>query len=96
MIWLVIAYLFHTMGELCISPVGLSNVSKLAPARMISIMFGVWYLSIAIGNKIAGKLGGEMDAISQEHGMANFFLIFTVTPLAAAILVAALHPIFKN
>jgi POT family proton-dependent oligopeptide transporter len=96
MIWLVIAYLFHTMGELCISPVGLSNVSKLAPARMISIMFGVWYLSIAIGNKIAGKLGGEMDAISQEHGMANFFLIFTVTPLAAAVLVAALHPVFKK
>lgn len=96
MIWLVVAYLFHTMGELCISPVGLSNVSKLAPARMISIMFGVWYLSIAIGNKIAGKLGGEMDAISQSYGMGNFFLIFTIIPFGAAVLVAVLHPVFKK
>lgn len=96
MIWLVMAYLFHTMGELCISPVGLSNVSKLAPARMISIMFGVWYLSIAIGNKIAGKMGGEMDSISQESGMAHFFWIFTVVPLAAAVLVALLNPVFKK
>ena len=96
MIWLVAAYLFHTMGELCISPVGLANVSKLAPARMISIMFGVWYLSIAIGNKIAGKMGGEMDTISQESGMGHFFWIFTVVPLGAAVLVAVLHPVFKK
>lgn len=96
MVWLVVAYLFHTMGELCISPVGLSNVSKLAPARMISIMFGVWYLSIAIGNKIAGKMGGEMDTISQENGMGYFFWIFTIVPLVAAGLVALLNPVFKK
>src|SRR5690606_11555267 len=49
MIWLVIAYLFHTMGELCIQPVGLSYVSKLVPGKMIAFMFGMWYLAIAIG-----------------------------------------------
>ncbi|MDZ4331119.1 MAG: peptide MFS transporter, partial [Flavobacterium sp.] len=49
MIWLILVYLFHTMGELCISPVGLSYVSKLVPARMIAFMFGVWYLAVAIG-----------------------------------------------
>jgi POT family proton-dependent oligopeptide transporter len=43
MIWLILVYLFHTMAELCISPVGLSYVSKLVPARMIAFMFGVWY-----------------------------------------------------
>ena len=53
MIWLVFAYLFHTLGELCISPVGLSYVSKLVPGRMIAFMFGMWYLAIAIGNKLA-------------------------------------------
>lgn len=96
MVWLVVAYLFHTMGELCISPVGLSNVSKLAPARMISFMFGVWYLAIAVGNKVAGKMGGEMDSISETSGMSHFFWIFTIVPLSAAVLVALLNPVFKK
>lgn len=56
MIWLILVYLFHTMGELCISPVGLSYVSKLVPARMIATMFGIWYLAIAIGMKLAGNV----------------------------------------
>ena len=53
MIWLVLAYLFHTLGELCLSPMGLSYLSKLVPARMVAFMFGVYYLAIAIGNKLA-------------------------------------------
>src|SRR5690606_29846717 len=57
MVWLVLAYLFHTLGELCLSPVGLSYVSKLVPARMIAFMFGMWYLAIAIGNKLEAVLG---------------------------------------
>ena len=52
MLWLIFAYMFHTMGELCLSPVGLSYVSKLVPARMIAFMFGVWYLAVAIGHKL--------------------------------------------
>src|SRR5690606_27710897 len=66
MIWLVLAYLFHTMGELCLSPVGLSYVSKLVPGRMIAFMFGMWYLAIAIGNKLAGSLGGMIEEIQTE------------------------------
>jgi POT family proton-dependent oligopeptide transporter len=50
--------LFHTLGELCISPVGLSYVSKLVPAAWIGIMFGVYYLFIGMGNKLAGLMGG--------------------------------------
>ena len=55
MLWLIFAYMFHTMGELCLSPVGLSYVSKLVPSRMIAFMFGVWYLAVAIGHKSAVK-----------------------------------------
>ena len=48
MVWLILAYLFHTLGELCLSPVGLSYVSKLVPPRMIAFMFGMWYLALSL------------------------------------------------
>ena len=73
MIWLVLAYLFHTLGELCLSPVGLSYVSKLVPARMIAFMFGMWYLAIAIGNKLAAVLGGQIENITHEYSLSTFF-----------------------
>jgi POT family proton-dependent oligopeptide transporter len=96
LIWLVLAYFFHTMGELCISPVGLSYVSKLVPGRMIAIMFGIWYLAIAIGNKIAGTLGGMIDKITEEYSMSGFFLIFTIIPIALGLLIMALTPLLKR
>ncbi|WP_121666946.1 peptide MFS transporter [Mesonia aquimarina] len=96
MIWLILAYLFHTLGELCLSPVGLSYVSKLVPARMIALMFGMWYLAIAIGNKLAGSLGGMVDTIKEEYNLSTFFLIFTIIPVAAGILVAVLNPLLKK
>ncbi len=55
--WLVLAYLFHTMGELCISPVGLSMVTKLAPLRLASLMMGVWFLINFVANTLAGYVG---------------------------------------
>ena len=96
MIWLVLAYLFHTLGELCLSPVGLSYVSKLVPARMIAFMFGMWYLAIAIGNKLAAILGGQIEKITEQYSLSTFFLIFTVVPIAAGLLVMALHPVLKK
>lgn len=96
MIWLVLAYLFHTMGELCLSPVGLSYVSKLVPGRMIAFMFGMWYLAIAIGNKLAGSLGGMIEEIQTEHNMSTFFLIFTIVPIGAGLVVALLNPVLKK
>lgn len=96
MIWLVLAYFLHTMGELCISPVGLSYVSKLVPGRMIAIMFGIWYLSIAIGNKVAGTLGGMIDKITEQYSMSGFFLIFTIIPIALGLLIMALTPLMKK
>lgn len=96
MIWLIFAYLFHTLGELCLSPVGLSYVSKLVPGRMIAFMFGMWYLAIAIGNKLAGSLGGMIEGITKEYDMSTFFLIFTIVPIVAGLIVTALNPVLKK
>jgi POT family proton-dependent oligopeptide transporter len=96
MIWLIFAYLFHTLGELCLSPVGLSYVSKLVPPRMIAFMFGMWYLAIAIGNKLAGIAGGQIEKITAEYSLSTFFLIFTIVPVVAGLLVIALNPLLKK
>ena len=96
MIWLILAYLLHTLGELCLSPLGLSYVSKLVPARMIAFMFGMWYLAIAIGNKLAGSLGGMIESVTQQYDLSTFFLIFTVVPIAGGLLVALLNPLLKK
>jgi POT family proton-dependent oligopeptide transporter len=96
MIWLILAYLFHTLGELCLSPVGLSYVSKLVPARMIAFMFGMWYLAIAIGNKLAAVLGGQIENITEQYDLSTFFLIFTIVPAVAGLLVIALNPVLKK
>ena len=96
MIWLILAYLFHTIGELCLSPVGLSYVSKLVPARMIAFMFGMWYLAIAIGNKLAAVVGGQIENITDKYSMSTFFLIFTIVPLIAGVLVIFAGPLLKR
>ena len=96
MIWLILAYLFHTLGELCLSPVGLSYVSKLVPARMIALMFGMWYLAIAIGNKLAAIFGGQIENITKQYSLSTFFLIFTIVPVVAGVLIYALNPILKK
>lgn len=96
MIWLILAYFFHTMGELFISPVGLSYLSKLVPGRMIAIMFGIWYLAIAIGNKIAGTTGGMIDKITEQYSMSTFFLIFTFIPIGLGLFIMLLTPLIKK
>ena len=96
MIFLIMAYLFHTMGELCISPVGLSYLSKLVPPRMIGFMFGVWYLAIAVGQKAAGTMGGMIDKISEQYSLSTFFLIFTLIPMAVGLISIVLNPLLKK
>lgn len=96
MIWLILTYLFLTLGELCLSPVGLSYVSKLVPARMIALMFGVWYLAIAIGNKISASLGGMVEQVQTEYSMSTFFMIFTIGPLVIGIIAILLNPVLKK
>ena len=96
MAFLVLTYLFHTLGELFISPVGLSYVSKLVPGRMLAFMFGIWYLAIAIAQKLAAVLGGQVETIQEEYSLSHFFFLFTVIPAAAGILVMILNPLIKK
>jgi POT family proton-dependent oligopeptide transporter len=96
MAWLVFAYLFHTLGELCLSPMGLSYLSKLIPARMVAFMFGVYYLAIAIGNKLAHYVGGDIEQITQEYSLSTFFLIFTLIPIGLGFVSLMLHPLLKR
>lgn len=96
MVFLILAYLLHTMGELCLSPVGLSYLSKLVPARMIGFMFGIWYLAIAIGQKAAGTMGGMIDKISEQYSLSTFFLMFTLVPIAFGFIAILLNPVLKR
>ena len=95
-IWLILAYLLHTLGELSLSPVGLSYVSKLVPATKIGMMFGLWYIAIGLGNKAAGSMGGMIDSITSDYSMSTFFLIFTFVPIFAGPVVMSLTPIVKK
>ncbi|WP_435254283.1 peptide MFS transporter [Tenacibaculum sp. A30] len=96
MIWLILVYLFHTMGELCVSPVALSYVSKLVPGRMIAFMFGIWYLAVAIGMKLAGVFAESSEAIAEEQGLSSFFWLLTFVSLGLAVLSAVLYPVIKK
>ncbi len=89
-LWLVGLYFLHTIGELCLSPVGLSIVTKLAPKRIAGSMMGVWFLSIATGNKLAGFAGGFFDRFPLP---TLFGAVALTTFVAAAILLLLTRPI---
>jgi len=79
MYWLVLAYLFHTVGELSLSPVSLSFVTKLAPAKYASLMMGLYFATTGLGNKVAGLLGesaSEFGEFSVFTGIAVFCIVF--------------------
>ena len=93
--WLVLVYFLQTIGELCLSPVGLSTVSKLSPARMLGLMMGVWFLSISIGSYIAGLTtrlfeGNDPAVLTRAFGM------FAGITLLAAIILAVITPFIKR
>lgn len=94
--WLVGAYLLHTLGELCVSPVGLSYVSKLAPAKLVGLMFGVWFGATAIANYLAGWSGSFIDKISEHYGLSTFFLIYTAIPIIAGVVLMSMSGMIKK
>lgn len=96
MLWLVLAYFFQTMGELCLSPVGLSYVSKLSPKKLIGLIFGFWFLASAISNKLAGMMGGMIDKISEQYSLSTFFLIIAVMPITVALILVIMNPMLKR
>jgi POT family proton-dependent oligopeptide transporter len=93
--WLVAVYFLQTMGELCLSPVGLSAVTKLSPARMVGMMLGVWFLSISIGSYIAG-LTTQLFAGDSTVVLTKAFGIFAAITLAAAVILAVITPLIKK
>ena len=79
--WLTVVYLLHTFGELCLSPVGLSAMTKLAPARIAGLMMGVWFLASSVGNFIAGRLAGFYESMPLPTLFTNIALFGIVAGL---------------
>jgi len=90
MIFLTLAYLLHTMGELSLSPVGLSYVNKLSPKRLLGLMFGIWFFASAMGNKLAGSFSSYMEKIALESSMSDFFQILVYMPIIGGLVLFAL------
>jgi len=88
--WLVLTYLLHTIGELCLSPVGLSSMTRLAPDRVKGMMMGVWFLATSVGNLIAGRVAGlyESFTLVQLFGAVTTFAL-----VASLIMFALIRPI---
>jgi len=83
--WLIFSYLLLTMGELALSPVGMSALTKLAPRRMVGQMMGVWFLSLSLGSILAGLFAGEFRADAVE-AMPGLFLRLAIITVAAGLL----------
>jgi POT family proton-dependent oligopeptide transporter len=106
--WLLITYIIYTWGELCLSPVGLSVVTKLAPAKLQSLMMGTWFLSFSMAN----LLGGLMAAFSTKFkpgengeppeasfiidGLPGFYLMLVIFPVCAGVVIFAISPFLKK
>ena len=101
-LWLVLAYLLHTWGEICLYPVGLSLVTKLAPAKLASLLMGMWFGSMAIADFLSGVLAAQSEKVARGEffrllgGQADFYLIFTIYPLLGALLLWALSGTLKK
>jgi POT family proton-dependent oligopeptide transporter len=89
-VWLMVTYLLQTFGEICLYPVGLSAVKKLAPKRFSAQLMGVWFMSLALGNLMAGLIAGEMNeeliAVDPQL-LVNLFMTVAVIILIAAIVI---------
>ncbi len=93
--WLVGVFLMHTIGELCLSPVGLSTTTKLAPERLSGLMMGVWFLSISFGNFAASEAAGYFEHGSQE-ALVGLFSKVAAVPIIAAVILIALTPFIRK
>ncbi len=91
--WLVFVYLIHTFGELCLSPIGLSMVTKLAPAKIVSVMMGLWFASTALANYMAGVLESILKDYLPDMQLFNFLVL---TSVSAGLLLLILSPWLKK
>jgi POT family proton-dependent oligopeptide transporter len=87
--WLVGSYFFQSIGELCLSPVGLSSMTKLSPRKYVGQMMGIWFLASALGNVIGGRVGGHVDPEKLDQ-MPKLFTTTTLSLMIAAGILALL------
>ena len=75
--WLIVTYFFHTVGELCLSPIGLSSITRLSPARYVGQMMGIWFMGAALGNLVAGRVAGLIESLPlpQLFGSVTMFSV---------------------
>ena len=102
--WLLITYIVYTWGELCLSPVGLSMVTKLASERLQSLMMGLWFFTFALANLLAGLVarfstrfvGENADFTFIIPGLPGFYLMLVIFPIGAGLLIFAMTPTIKR
>ena len=93
--WLIATYLFHSLGELCISPVGLSSVTKLSPKRLVGQMMGLWFLATSLGNLIAGLAAGRLTSEDPAQMPQLFLVMVGTAALVGLVLLVLTKPIKK-
>ena len=93
--WLLLTYFLQECGDLCLSPVGLSSMTKLAPPRFVGQVMGLWFLALALGNNLAGQLSGEYDARDLQS-LPALFLKIAGGSLIAAVIMLALTPTVRR
>ena len=107
LIWIVLIYLLHTIGELCLSPVGLSSVTKLSPQRIVGFMMGMWFFASAAGNFVAGKIAqatssgeaglvGETFSISQKVAFIDVYTSVGLISIGCGLFLMIITPILKK
>jgi POT family proton-dependent oligopeptide transporter len=94
-LWIVGLFFLQTVGELCLSPVGLSTMTKLAPAKLLGLVMGIWFLAAALGNKVAGLMASEFTS-TDGHALAKFFLIQALWVGGAVVALLACKPWLKR
>jgi len=109
MLYIFLAYFWHTVGELCLSPTGLSYVTKAAPVQFVSLLMGIWFVSSFIANLGGGLVASAVEAIEAGTaktplqsmgitfgGQADFFALFVVIPIVAGVVILVLTPMLKK
>ena len=89
--WLIAVYFLHTMGELCLSPIGLSMVTRVSPKKLASLMMGFWFLSSAVANYIAGKLPIILNSLN-----INLFGFLTLTSFISGLILILIAPFIEK
>jgi POT family proton-dependent oligopeptide transporter len=105
--WIMLLYLLHTIGELCLSPVGLSSVTKLSPKRIVGMMMGMWFFASAAGNFVAGLIaratasdgmagGDNIFTLAQKSAFVDVYTNVGLIAVAVGILLAVCTPLLKK